>query len=109
MKTTISLKEVMLLAWHFVRHNGFTKSVALKAAWNNAKLTSEMKTGVVNFSFRRLDGTIRQACGTLQDTLLPQCKGTGRKADDTLQTYFDTERQAYRSFKKANLLRVGRL
>lgn len=107
MKTTISLKEVMLLAWHFVRHNGFSKSMALKAAWGNAKLISEMKTGVVSFSFRRLDGTIRKACGTLQDSVLPQPKGAVRKADGTLQTYFDTERQAYRSFKKANLLRVG--
>lgn len=43
MKTRELLHEVMLLAWQFVRKNGFSMSEALKAAWANLKLMAEMK------------------------------------------------------------------
>lgn len=33
--------------------------------------------------------------------------GTGRKASDTTQTYYDTEKCCYRCFKKANLVRMA--
>ena len=36
----------------------------------------------------------------------PATTGT-RKPADTVQTYFDTEKQEYRCFKKANLIRIA--
>lgn len=66
-----------------------------------------MKTRIVKFYFRKVDGSLREAYGTLKETMLPATQGTGRKANDTLQTYFDTERQEYRSFKKANLVNIA--
>lgn len=39
MKTTRNnLKDIMLLAWSFVRRNGFTMAEAMKTAWRNYKL-----------------------------------------------------------------------
>lgn len=101
------LAEVFNLAWQFVKRNGFTLSEALKTAWVNIKLKGEMKKRIVKFYFQKVDGTRREAYGTLKASLLPESKGTGRKQPDTLQTYYDTERQEYRSFKKANLIGIA--
>lgn len=101
------MKEVMTLAWQFVRKNGYSMSEALKTAWANFKLKSKMKTGIVRFYFRKVDGSVREAFGTLSEKLMPETKGTGKKANDTLQTYFDTERGEFRSFKKANLVSIA--
>lgn len=100
------LSEIMSLAWQFVKHNGYTMSEALKTAWANMKLRAQMKHRIVRFYFRKIDGTIREAYGTLKESILPPTQSTGRKANETLQTYYDTERQEYRSFKRANLVEV---
>lgn len=101
------LAGVMSLAWQFVKRNGFTMSEALKCAWANMKLKAAMRTRIVKFWFTKVDGTLREAYGTLQESLLPATQGTGRKANDTLCVYYDTEREAYRSFKKANLVKMA--
>lgn len=99
----------MKLAWQMVRKNGYTMSEALKVAWLNMKLKMQMKQKIVRFYYRKVSGEIREAFGSLQENLLPETKGTGRKPNDTLFTYFDTERGEYRSFKRANLLSIGDL
>ncbi len=48
------LKEIMLLAWQFVKKNGFTMGEALKCAWANMKLKARMADGIVKFHFQRL-------------------------------------------------------
>lgn len=109
MKATFksTLQKVMNLAWAFVKKNGMNLSEALKVAWLNIKLKAQMQTSIVKFHFQKVDGSIREAYGTLQMSVLPATKGTGRKANETLQTYFDTEKQEYRCFKKANLISVN--
>ena len=97
--------KVFTLAWQFVKKNGYTLSEALKAAWANIKLVKQMSTKIVKFYFRKVDGSIREAYGTLQASLLPETKGTERKKSDTLQVYYDTEKSEFRSFKKANLIK----
>ncbi len=65
-----------------------------------------MKTGIVQFYFRKINGEIRQAFGTLKAEILPETQGKSRKANETVQVYFDTDRQEYRSFKRCNLLYI---
>lgn len=98
------LSELMRLAWQFVKRNGFTMSEALKCAWANIKLKAKMMKGIVKFYFQKVDGTIREAYGTLKESLLPELKGAERKSNASVQTYFDTERQEWRCFKVANLM-----
>ena len=108
MSTKSLLHEVMSLAWQFVRKNGFTMSEALKVAWVNMKLKLQMKSRIVKFYFQKVDGSIREAYGTLNEKLMPAITGTDKRAkNDTVQTYFDTERQEFRCFKKANLLKIA--
>ncbi len=99
------LKTIMNLAWQFVKQNGFTMSDALKCAWANIKLKACLASGIVCFTFRKVDGSLRQAFGTLANT--PATANSGRKPNDKVQTYYDTEKQEWRCFKKCNLISVG--
>ena len=101
-------KAVMVMAWQFVRRNGYTMSEALKCAWANIKLHVAMTARIVKFYFQKVDGTIREAYGTLAESIVPAIEGNDtRKRNDTVQTFFDTEKSEWRCFKKANLLRIA--
>lgn len=97
-----TLRKIKKLAWQFVKRNGFTLSEALKEAWANIKLVNAMHKGIVKFYFTKVDGSKREAYGTLSSEVIPPVGGE-RKNNDTCQVYFDTEKQAWRCFKKANL------
>ena len=79
MSTKSFLHEVMSLAWQFVRKNGFTMSEALKCAWANMKLKLQMKSKIVKFYFQKVDGSVREAYGTLNEKLMPAIAGTERR------------------------------
>ena len=82
-------------------------SEALKVAWANMKLMKQMKERIVKFYFQKMDGSVREAYGTLKENLIPATSGDNRKKNDTVAIYFDTEKQSWRSFKKANLLNIA--
>ncbi len=100
---------VFALAWQFIKRNGLTKSQALKKAWSNIKLKAAMKQRIVKFYYQKVSGEIREAYGTLKENIVPATLGTGRRPNDTLFTYYDTEREAWRSFKRANLISIATL
>lgn len=108
MSTTLknTLREVMQLAWQFVKKNGYSMSEALKVAWMNIKLKVQMKKRICKFYFQKVDGSLREAFGTLNEHVIPQTQGA-RKMKDTCQVYFDTERESWRCFKRANLIRIA--
>lgn len=101
------LSKVMSTAWMMVRKYGYTMSEALSQAWSVIKLRVRMVGGVVEFFYKKTDGSIRQAFGTLKDGIVGAVKGTGRVAPMHLQTYWDTEVEEWRSFKMVNLLSVA--
>lgn len=108
MNTKRFLSDLMKLAWQFVKRNGYSMSEALKVAWANFKLKMAMKSRIVRFYFLKVDGSTREAFGTLADGMIPAIAGTDtRKPNDTIQTYYDTEKAAWRCFKRANLLRIA--
>ena len=99
-------KNVFTLAWQFARQTGLSFSECLKKAWQNIKLKSKMSTQIVRFYFQKVDGTTREAWGTLRPDLLPPTQQS-RKTNDTVQVYFDTECHEYRCFKKFNLVSIA--
>ena len=101
-----TLREVMQLAWQFVKKNGYSLSEALKVAWMNIKLKAQLKKRIVKFYFQKVDGSLREAFGTLNERVVPQTQGA-RKMNDTCQVYFDTEKGEWRCFKRANLIRIA--
>lgn len=101
-----NMRALMLEAWQMVRHLGMTISEAMRASWLHYKLKSAMHKGIVKFYFQKVDGSIREAFGTLKAELVPQTLGTGRKSSAMVQTYYDIKRQDWRCFKIANLIRI---
>lgn len=102
------MSEVMRMAWQMVKKNGYSMSEALKTAWMNIKLKAAMKERIVKFYFQKVDGSIREAYGTLKESLLPANNGTdNRKKSETVQVYFDTEKSEYRCYKVANLVKIA--
>lgn len=103
MKTT-DLSTIMRTAWQMCRATGAAFAECLKIAWRNFNLVRRMHTEVVRFYYRKVDGTLREAWGTLRNDLVPPVEGHDtRKKNDTVQVYFDTERQEWRCFKRLNL------
>lgn len=99
---------VMLLAWQLIKKNGFGRSDALKLAWANVKLNRAMRKGIVKFYFRRVDGTVREAYGTLDGRLVPpSAAGATRKRNPSVQAFWDSEKGMWRCFKKANLVKMA--
>ena len=103
-----TLREVMQLAHQFIRKNGMSLSEAMKTAWVNIKLKAAMKSRIVKFYFVKISGEIREAYGSLADSIIPAIEGdNSRKQNESCQTYYDCEKEAWRCFKKANLLRIA--
>lgn len=102
------LRSIMQMAWQFVKRNGFTMAEALHAAWLNFKLKVAMAVRIVKFYFQKIDGSIREAYGTLNANIVPATSGNdNRRKNETVQVYWDNERESWRCFKKANLLRIA--
>jgi hypothetical protein len=102
------LKDIMTQAWSFVKKNGMSMTEALRVAWLNFKVRKAMAHRIVKFWFLKVDGTTREAYGTLKsDIVPPTTENDHRKKNDSLQVYYDTEKAAWRCFKRANLLRMA--
>lgn len=101
------LSNIFTLAWQLIKRCGLSRSQALTLAWRNAKLVTRVHAGIVKFYFQKVDGTVREAYGTLKADLMAPTNGAGRRANDSVQVYFDTEKQEYRCFKRANLISIA--
>lgn len=87
------MKSLLFKIAHKVKLKFNSFSEALKYAWKVIKLRMKMKKGIVSFRFKKVDGSIREAVGTLPTT--PQGNGT-REPNLKVFTYFDIEKNDYR-------------
>ena len=96
------MARVMRDAWKLVRETKCTMSEGLKMAWRALRLRIELRAkNVVTFFFIKKDGTKREAHGTLNFQTIPSeyRPTTERETRTAIQTYFDLDRKAWRSFK----------
>ena len=100
------MSELMKQAWMLVKVYGFSMAEAMKQSWKVLKLKAALKKGIVKFYYQKLNGEIRTAWGTLKQGLIPEKKRTERKKNKSLILNYDNERQAFRSCKIANLIKV---
>ena len=109
MSKQMKMSAIMKMAWMFVKNEGMTLGNAMRCAWRNFKLKMGMMAGkAVRFTFRKIDGTVRNALGTLAQAAINYIpNGNGRPAPDGVQRYWDLEAGGYRSFRKASLLSVA--
>ena len=94
----------MRRAWELYRTTGKAFAVCLSRSWVIFRLIQRMRSSVVQFSYEKINGTLRKAKGTLKD-VTALVKGTGKETPKTVR-YFDVDVQAFRSFKIENLITV---
>ncbi len=102
----INKSMVMKAAWMvFAKKEAGSFAEALKKAWKAYKLKAKMALGVVSFSFKKTNGELRKAVGTLARNLYQyDYKGTGYASPANCIRYWDVEKKAFRSFTVSSLL-----
>lgn len=107
-KFLADMKVLMNKAWSFVRELGMAMADAMKAAWKWFKLRVRMTKEIVEFSYKKIDGSLRIAHGTLIESMLPARKNAaGRPVKVGNMRYYDTDAEGWRSFVIANLVSVA--
>ena len=106
------------LANFLVNKRGFGRSKAFKCAHAIYRLTNELAKGLLEFSYIKDDGTLRHARGTLCDGVSDRFDEWKRKQAEKpkdkkakaktkpreIITYWDLDKEGFRSFKAENFL-----
>lgn len=102
----INKSMVMKAAWMVLRKKeAGSFAEALKKAWRVYKLKAQMALGVVYFTFKKANGEIREAVGTLARNLYQyDYKGTGYASPANCIRYWDVQKKAFRSFTVSSLM-----
>lgn len=103
---TNTRRAVAILANALRYQQNFTASAAWKKAWQVIKLKAAMKTGTVEFSYIKTDGSIRPATGTTASEITgytPSPEAPARKYSPLNVRYFDTAANGFRQFAAARL------
>ena len=108
---TIDYQRIMSRAWQLFKVEKLQNADnalfanALRNAWaeqyRSPKLKELLPNKIVKFKFKKLDGTIRPAIGTLRADILQfnnVSTNSSRQPIEYLQTYYDVEKQAFRCF-----------
>lgn len=85
------------------------KQIREKRSKDLARLKRLLKNGVVEFSYKKNDGSLRKAKGTLKDELLPETdKDDERKRNLSKDCfyYFDLKKDDYRCFLRDNFVEI---
>ena len=85
------------------------KQIREKRSKDLARLKRLLKNGVVEFSYKKKDGSLRKAKGTLKDELLPETdKDDERKRKHSKDCfyYFDLKKDDYRCFLRDNFVEI---
>lgn len=72
---------------------------------------SDLKANIVTFKYKKTDGTIRTAHGTLSPEIIGHPDSDVKKASkrrhmpDSVQVYFDTDKNGFRCFRKISFIK----
>ena len=97
---------VMTMAHALCRKFSLTISEALRKAWKAVKLQAALHLGKVEFAYRKADGSIRKAVGTLKGGAFSYTpsEGNSRVMPAWQIPYYDLEKMSFRSFTAINLI-----
>lgn len=71
------------------------------------ELKEQLVKGTVEFSYKKKDGSVRKAKGTLKSELIPEDslpKNSKYEAPENVQRYYDVDANGWRSFLIENLV-----
>lgn len=102
----VNKSKLFKIAHAIIRKGQATSfSEALKYAWKAIKIYSRMLVGNVSFTFRKVNGEIRHAVGTLSNLNYERkTTGEGDSKNADVICFWDCEKGAFRSFKAATLI-----
>lgn len=93
--------------YYFTKQMGDWKECLILAC-KREKVTAKLKAGRLSFSFRKGNGEIRPAIGTLSSDLFSyKTKGEARKYNPDVIAYYDLKVEAFRAFRIERLLEVA--
>lgn len=97
--------RVMKYAHQILRSGKKTWSESLKMAWQVYFLYKRMRKGMVQFIYRKVDGSTRVATGTMMNYSSTSSKRITKPSYKTF-AYYDVDKGDMRCFKIENLLLV---
>lgn len=100
--------KVMKYAHQLWKATGKNWKYCMLKAWELYRLAEKMKTGIVRFTYEKVDGSIRYAEGTLMNVPVGTTVRGKRITKPSYKTfaYFDAQKQEMRCFKIENLITV---
>lgn len=99
--------NIFRTAWYFYRKGLFqTFGDALKAAWKRFKAVKVLASGAVAMVYRKADGLIREAKGTLRKDVLAFYPTNSKKSNPDVIAYWDLEKMAWRAFRIERLISI---
>jgi hypothetical protein len=107
MKTTVNNIALLNRATNMVL-KGYALEQSLKVSSMIELLQYKLMNGSAHFLYRKKDGSIREAYGTLLEKVVRNnINGYGEpRKYYGCQAYFDIEEQAWRSFRYENLITI---
>lgn len=107
MKATINSLQLLNRATNMVLA-GYDLNQSLQTSTLIEALQLQLMNGTVHFLYRKKNGTIREAWGTLLEKVVTNnINGYGEpRRYYNCQAYFDIEEQAWRSFRYENLITI---
>lgn len=100
-------RSVMATAWTMFKTGLYDSfAIALKTAWNKIKLSKRLQTGIAYFSFKKVDGSIRDAIGTLRSGNFDYVPKSNSTRPVNQLSYWDVEKRGWRSLKIENLITI---
>ena len=81
------------------------KQIREKRSKDLARLKRLLKNGVVEFSYKKKDGSLRKAKGTLHPSYLPPLKGGSPKPEHQM-VYYDLDKKHWRSFRSFKFIKI---
>lgn len=97
-------KSIILTNANKIRKQCGSLSLAFKKAWKAAFIAKELKKGEYNFSYIKKNGELREADGTTNENLFEYERKTDRKPYVGILTYFDLDKDEFRSARISNLI-----
>lgn len=89
----------------YATYNVTNWSECLRRAWKLVKLVIKLHAGTARFVYRKVDGSLRNATGTLRVSELTLSAGSrSKKPSYATICYFDLDKWQYRSFRINNLV-----
>lgn len=99
-------KKSMVYAWTIKTTSNKSMSESLKQGWKVLRLHNELKNGIVHFRFIKKDGSVREANGTTNLSLIPKESHpfSNKQTSKSVQVFFDVDKSEWRSFSIASLM-----